>query len=140
MDAELCIPALKAGINFIRLISSNASDIRLKQQLGQASGFVYCVSTHGTTGLATPDPEKVRQLVRRIRAFTALPVCVGFGIKSADDVQTFGAIADGVVVGSEIVHAIARGVAMGSAAASVGAFVSDLGNAVRSVPRAPRIE
>ncbi|WP_436124757.1 tryptophan synthase subunit alpha [Aminobacter sp. LjRoot7] len=140
MDAELCIPALKAGINFIRLVSSNASDDRLKQQLGQASGFVYCVSTHGTTGLATPDPEKVRQLVRRIRAFTALPVCVGFGIKSPDDVQTFGAIADGVVVGSEIVHAIARGIAMGSASTCVSAFVSDLGNAVRLVPLALRIE
>ena len=138
MDNELCIPALKAGINFIRLVSSNASDDRLEEQLRQASGFVYCVSTHGTTGLAIPNPDKVRHLVGRIRALTELPVCVGFGIKTPEDVQTFGAIADGVVVGSEIVQAITRGIATGSATSSITAFVTDLGKAARLASTQPR--
>jgi len=133
MDEELCIPALKAGINFIRLVSSNASDERLGQQLAQASGFVYCIAAHGSTGLATPDPQKVRQFVTRVRSLTAVPVCVGFGIKSPDDVQIFGAIADGVVVGSEIVSAVARDVATSTVPDGVGSFVSGLGRAARSV-------
>jgi tryptophan synthase alpha chain len=126
MDEELCIPAAKAGINFIRMVVANASDDRLEMLLARASGFVYCVSTFGTTGLSTPDPEKVRHLVERIRAHSALPVCIGFGIKSAADVRTFGGIADGVIVGTETVRAIARGAEAGGAVAEVSAFVREL--------------
>ncbi|MGO4831232.1 tryptophan synthase subunit alpha [Rhizobiaceae sp. 2RAB30] len=136
MDDELCLPALKAGLNFIRLITSSASDERLKQLVGRATGFIYCVSTHGATGLATPDPGTVRHLVERIRTFTSLPICVGFGIKTPADVQVFGEIADGAVVGTELVRAIARGAEAGIGVTAATAFTSSLRNAVASVQAA----
>jgi len=133
MDEELCVPAAKAGINFIRMITSNASDDRLEMLVARASGFVYCVSTHGTTGLSTPDPERVRHLVARIRTHTEVPVCIGFGIKSAADVKAFGGIADGVIVGTETVRAIARGTEIGAAVAEVSSFVRGLSAAALAV-------
>jgi tryptophan synthase alpha chain len=133
MDDELCVPAVKAGINFIRMITANASDDRLKLLVARASGFIYCVSANGTTGLSTADPQKARQLVERIRACTNLPICIGFGIKSAADVRVFGEIADGVVLGTETVRAVARGTENGAAVAELRAFVRDLRDAVSSV-------
>jgi tryptophan synthase alpha chain len=137
MDEELCIPAAKAGIDFIRMVVGNASDERLAKLVARASGFVYCVSTYGTTGLSIPDPERVRHLVGRIRARTKLPICIGFGIKSPADVQVFGAIADGVIVGTETVRTIARGTEAGDAVSEVGAFVRDLHQATLATLASP---
>ena len=107
MDAELCVPALQAGINFIRLATPTTDDRRLPSVLKNTSGFVYYVSMTGITGSALPDTSKVGAAVARIKAHTDLPVCVGFGVKTAEQARAIGASADGVVVGTAIVNAVA---------------------------------
>ena len=108
MDEELCIPALKAGINFIRLATPTTDDKRLPKVLNNTSGFVYYVSMTGITGSALPDTSKVGAAVARIKSHTDLPVCVGFGVKTAEQARVIGASADGVVVGTAIVNAVAN--------------------------------
>lgn len=107
MDDELCIPALAKGINFIRLATPTTDDRRLPKVLENTSGFVYYVSMNGITGSALPDLSKIAGAVRRIKSHTDLPVCVGFGVKTADHAKAIGAAADGVVVGSAIVAQVA---------------------------------
>ncbi|EMS98094.1 tryptophan synthase subunit alpha [Agrobacterium tumefaciens str. Cherry 2E-2-2] len=107
MDDELCIPALARGINFIRLATPTTDGKRLPAVLKNTSGFVYYVSMNGITGSALPDPSLISGAVGRIKAHTELPVCVGFGVKTADHAKAIGAVADGVVVGSAIVNQIA---------------------------------
>lgn len=108
MDEELCIPALRAGINFIRLATPTTDEKRLPKVLENTSGFVYYVSMLGITGSALPDTSKVGAAVARIKSHTSLPVCVGFGVKTAEQAQRIGASADGVVVGTAIVNAVAN--------------------------------
>jgi tryptophan synthase alpha chain len=107
MDDELCIPALAKGINFIRLATPTTDDRRLPKVLTNTSGFVYYVSMTGITGSALPDPSKIGAAVKRIKAHTDLPVCVGFGVKTAEHARLIGASADGVVVGTAIVNQVA---------------------------------
>jgi tryptophan synthase alpha chain len=107
MDAELCLPAVKAGLNFIRLATPTTDDRRLPKVLENTSGFVYYVSMTGTTGSALPDTSKVAAAVARIKGHTDLPVCVGFGVKTAEQARIIGQAADGVVVGTAIVNAVA---------------------------------
>lgn len=107
MDDELCIPALEKGISFIRLATPTTNDKRLPTVLTNTSGFVYYVSMNGITGSALPDPSLIGSAVARIKAHTALPVCVGFGVKTAEHARAIGAQADGVVVGTAIVNRIA---------------------------------
>jgi tryptophan synthase alpha chain len=108
MDEELCLPALKAGLNFIRLATPTTDDKRLPKVLNNTSGFVYYVSMTGITGSALPDTTKVAAAVERIKGHTGLPVCVGFGVKTAEQARAIGASADGVVVGTAIVNAVAN--------------------------------
>ncbi|MFK7791142.1 MAG: tryptophan synthase subunit alpha [Devosiaceae bacterium] len=107
-DEELCLPALKAGLNFVRLATPTTDDKRLPIVLGNTSGFVYYVAIKGITGTASADPVQVASAVSRIKGHTDLPVAVGFGIKTPDDAAAIGAVADGVVVGSALVDAIAK--------------------------------
>jgi tryptophan synthase alpha chain len=107
MDEELCIPALKAGLNFIRLATPTTDDKRLPAVLENTSGFVYYVSMTGITGSALTDTSKVAQAVKRIKGHTSLPIAVGFGVKTAEQAQVIGQSADAVVVGSAIVQQIA---------------------------------
>ncbi|MEW6631887.1 MAG: tryptophan synthase subunit alpha [Pseudomonadota bacterium] len=137
MDEELCIPALKAGINFIRLATPTTDDKRLPKVLENTSGFVYYVSMTGITGSALADTAKVATAVKRIKGHTALPVCVGFGVKTAEQARTIGASADGVVVGTAIVNAIAnvlgpKGEKTADPAEAVATLVSGLAQGVRS--------
>jgi len=108
-DAELCIPAQKAGLNFIRLATPTTDDKRLPKVLQNTSGFVYYVSITGITGAATAVATDVGPEVARIKSQTDLPVIVGFGIKSPDNARDIAGIADGAVVGSAIVERIGRG-------------------------------
>ncbi|MEN9709644.1 MAG: hypothetical protein RIQ68_2052, partial [Pseudomonadota bacterium] len=94
-DAELCLPALKAGLNFIRLATPTTNDKRLPKVLTNTSGFVYYVSITGITGAATPDYSKVATAVKRIKAHTDLPIAVGFGVKNAQSAQEIAQSADG---------------------------------------------
>ena len=107
MDDELCIPAIKKGINFIRLATPTTDEKRLPTVLKNTSGFVYYVSMTGITGSALPDPSLVSGAVKRIKQHTNLPVCVGFGVKTADHAKVIGSSADGVVVGTAIVNQVA---------------------------------
>jgi tryptophan synthase alpha chain len=105
-DEELCIPALKAGLNFIRLATPTTDDKRLPAVLKNTSGFVYYVSITGITGSAAPDNSRVGAAVARIKRHTALPVAVGFGVRTAEQAKAIANGADGVVVGSALVEAL----------------------------------
>jgi tryptophan synthase alpha chain len=139
-DNELCLPALKAGLNFIRLATPTTDDKRLPAVLANTSGFVYYVSVTGITGSAAADSEKVATAVARIKRHTELPVCVGFGIKTADHAQAIATNADGAVVGTAIVDAIAgsldaNGAATQKTIAAVTRLVSSLAKGVRAAAR-----
>lgn len=105
-DVELCLPALAAGMNFIRLATPTTDDARLPAVLANTSGFVYYVSITGITGAAAPDAAKVASAVARIKRHTTLPVAVGFGVKNAQAAKAIAASADGVVIGSALVDAL----------------------------------
>lgn len=121
-DEELCIPAAKMGINFIRLATPTTDDKRLPKVLQNTSGFVYYVSMTGITGTATVQADTVAPEVARIKAATDLPVIVGFGIKTPEAAEAVARVADGAVVGSAIVERIAAG----DSVAEVLAFVKTL--------------
>ncbi len=108
-DEELCIPAQKAGLNFIRLATPTTDDKRLPKVLQNTSGFVYYVSITGITGAAAAQAADVGPEVARIKAQTDLPVIVGFGIRTPETSEEIARIADGAVVGSAIVSEIAAG-------------------------------
>jgi tryptophan synthase alpha chain len=140
MDEELCIPAVKAGINFIRLATPTTDDKRLPKVLQNTSGFVYYVSMTGITGSALPDTTKVGAAVSRIKGHTSLPVCVGFGIKTAEQARAIGASADGVVVGTAIVNAVAnvidgKGALTADPAEAVATLVTGLSQGVAPAAR-----
>jgi tryptophan synthase alpha chain len=135
-DEELCIPALKAGLNFIRLATPTTDDKRLPAVLKNTSGFVYYVSITGITGAATPDNSKVGAAVARIKRHTELPVAVGFGVKTAEHARAIAEGADGVVVGSALVDALRGTLKDGKPSAqtvnAVTSLVSQLAQGVRS--------
>jgi tryptophan synthase alpha chain len=135
-DQELCLPALKAGFNFIRLATPTTDDKRLPTVLAKTSGFVYYVSITGITGAAAPDAARVTAAVARIKRHTKLPVCVGFGVRSAEQARAIAEGADGVVVGSALVEALrqslaADGKATTNTVKSVAALVRALAEGVR---------
>lgn len=137
MDSELCIPARKRDINFIRLTTPTTDDKRLPKVLTNTSGFVYYVSMTGITGSALPDPSKIGAAVARIKGHTSLPVCVGFGVKTAEHARLIGASADGVVVGTAIVNQVATsldkdGKATADTVQSVATFVRGLSAGVHA--------
>jgi tryptophan synthase alpha chain len=136
-DDELCVPAMKAGINFIRLATPTTDEKRLPTVLQNTSGFVYYVSITGITGSATPDFSKVAAAVKRIKAHTTLPVAVGFGVKTPDHARAIAKGADGVVVGSALVEALRNsldneGRATASTVKAVANVVKPIADAVRS--------
>ena len=105
-DGELCLPALKAGLNFIRLATPTTDDKRLPAVLANTSGFVYYVSVTGITGSASADSSAVSAAVARIKRHTKLPVAVGFGVRTAEQAAGIASGADGVVVGSALVSVL----------------------------------
>src|SRR6516225_1256328 len=136
-DDELCLPALKAGLNFIRLATPTTDDARLPAVLANTSGFVYYVSITGITGAAAPDPTKVTAAVERIKRHTKLPVAVGFGVRTAEQAGAIAAGADGVVVGSALVSALkesldTNGKATARTATAVINLVAELARGVRA--------
>ena len=139
-DDELCLPTLKAGLNFIRLATPTTDDKRLPTVLNNTSGFVYYVSVTGITGAAAPDTGKVATAVARIKRHTKLPVAVGFGVKTAEQARAIASSADGVVVGSALVDALRlsldkNGKAGPGTVKAVTALVSALADGVRSARR-----
>lgn len=108
-DAELCLPARDAGLNFIRLATPTTDDRRLPKVLQNTSGFVYYVSITGITGAAAAQAAEVAPEVARIKAKTDLPVIVGFGIRTPETARAIASVADGCVVGTAIVKQIEEG-------------------------------
>ena len=140
-DEELCIPALDAGLNFIRLATPTTDDKRLPAVLANTSGFVYYVSITGITGTAAPDQNNVRQHVARIKSQTDLPVAVGFGVKTPEQAKSIGECGDGVVVGSVFVDAVKTSLdANGKATASTVPAVLDLAAALAAGVRGTNVE
>ncbi|MGB1153230.1 MAG: tryptophan synthase subunit alpha [Paracoccaceae bacterium] len=127
-DSELCIPAQKAGLNFIRLATPTTDDKRLPKVLQNTSGFVYYVSITGITGAAEAEAGDVGPEVARIKAHTDLPVAVGFGIKTPEAAQSIASVADGAVVGSAIISELASGKSVNE----VLDFVASLANGAHS--------
>ncbi len=140
-DDELCLPALKAGLNFIRLATPTTDDKRLPKVLQNTSGFVYYVSMTGITGGVIASYDAVGDAVARIKAHTSLPVAVGFGVKTAADAAAIAQGADGVVVGSALVERVrlsldAGGKATAGTVKAVTDLVAELASGVRSVNKA----
>jgi tryptophan synthase alpha chain len=139
-DAELCLPALEAGLNFIRLATPTTDDKRLPAVLNNTSGFVYYVSITGITGAATPQASKVAAAVGRIKRHTKLPVAVGFGVRTEAQARAIAQDADAVVVGSALVDALQQSLDKDNKAtkATVGAvtdLVASLAAGVRNACR-----
>jgi tryptophan synthase alpha chain len=139
-DDELCVPALRAGLNFVRLATPTTDDKRLPAVLANTSGFVYYVSVTGITGMAAPDTTRVTEAVARIKRHTRLPVAVGFGVKTATHARAIAAGADGVVVGSALVEAVRQsldqnGKATGRTVNAVTDLVAELADGVRGARR-----
>lgn len=136
-DDELCIPAMKAGLNFIRLATPTTDDKRLPAVLNNTSGFVYYVSIAGITGSASADSAKVGAAVERIKRHTKLPVCVGFGIKTPDNARDIAGRADGAVVGSALIDVMratldSDGKATAKTVSAVAEFAASLAQGVRA--------
>jgi tryptophan synthase alpha chain len=140
-DAELCLPAKQAGLDFIRLITPTSDDIRLPAILAEASGFVYYVSVTGITGTASAAADSIAAAMTRIRKQTDLPIVTGFGIRTAAQAAEAARLSNGAVVGSAVVNIIADNLPDGTTTISadnrqeiirkIAAFVADLSAAIR---------
>ncbi|RED38661.1 tryptophan synthase alpha chain [Rhodopseudomonas thermotolerans] len=140
-DEELCLPAMKAGLNFIRLATPTTDEKRLPAVLANTSGFVYYVSITGITGSAAADASAVGAAVQRIKRHTNLPVCVGFGIRTPDAAQAIAAQANGAVVGSALIDALkasldSEGRATRATVGAVADLVASLAAGVRGAKQA----
>jgi tryptophan synthase alpha chain len=136
-DTELCMPALKAGLNFIRLATPTTDDKRLPAVLANTSGFVYYVSIIGITGAAAADSKTVGDAVARIKRHTDLPVCVGFGIRTPEAARAIAERANGAVVGTALVDALrgsldAEGRATAKTVSAVAELAASLAQGVRA--------
>ncbi|MEI7600957.1 MAG: tryptophan synthase subunit alpha [Aestuariivirga sp.] len=136
-DVEFCIPALNAGLNFIRLATPTTDDKRAPTVFHNTSGFVYYVSVLGITGTKAPDLKSVKANVNRLRKHTPLPICVGFGVKTAEQARAIAKDADGVVVGSALVSAVEKsltkaGKPTSKTAKAVHALVAEIAQGVRT--------
>ncbi|MBJ3776246.1 tryptophan synthase subunit alpha [Acuticoccus mangrovi] len=127
-DDELCLPARAVGLDFIRLATPTTDDKRLPAVLANTSGFVYYVAIAGITGTASAAAADIGRAVARLKAKTALPVGVGFGVKTPEQAAEIARVADAVVVGSAIVSTIE---ASGGDPAPTLAFVKALSDGVR---------
>jgi len=140
-DTELCIPAMKAGLNFIRLATPTTDDKRLPAVLENTSGFVYYVSITGITGSAAANATQVSDAVARIKRHTKLPVCVGFGIRTPEAARDIAKAANGAVVGSALIDVMretldANGKATAKTVPAVADFVASLAQGVRGAKQA----
>jgi tryptophan synthase alpha chain len=140
-DTELCLPAIKAGLNFIRLATPTTDDKRLPAVLANTSGFVYYVAIAGITGTASADAKVVGEAVSRIKKHTSLPVCVGFGIRTPEAARNIAERADGSVVGTALVDALSgsldgEGRATAKTVNAVADLVAALAQGVRGAKQA----
>ena len=131
-DAELGPLARQYGIDMIRMATPTTDARRLPKVLAQASGFLYYVSLNGVTGVGQADGAQVRDAIGAIRQQFALPVCVGFGVRTPQQAASFARDAEGVVVGSALVECIERAATGEKAIEAVLELTGELAAAVRS--------
>jgi tryptophan synthase alpha chain len=136
-DAELCLPAVEAGLPFIRLATPTTNDARIPAVLSNTTGFIYYVSITGITGTVAVPTDTVRTAVARLKKYTTLPVAVGFGISSREQAAAVARVADAAIVGSAVVNTIAanldtEGQARAGTVAAVVALIQDLAAGVLS--------
>jgi len=106
-EGHICDDIFKqAGLDRILLLSPTSTEERMQLVCEHATGFIYYVSLNGITGADMGDKAAIQQQVEHIRQHTTLPICVGFGVKTAEQAKDVGAFADGVVVGSHFVQTI----------------------------------
>jgi tryptophan synthase alpha chain len=138
-DDEICLPARRAGLAFVRLAAPTTSDDRLPAVLENAGGFVYFVSITGVTGAAAPDVKQVAEAVARLKRRTQLPIAVGFGVKNAENARAIAEVADGVAVGTSVVEALRLSLDGGAATPltvpAVAELVGKLAQGVRGVQK-----
>ena len=134
-DNDLCKPAQKAGIDFIRLTTPTTDDNRLPQILKNNSGFIYYVSVAGVTGSNSATETQITEAMTRLHRHTSLPICVGFGIKTPEQAEKIAALADGVVVGSAFINQIERATTDDQAISNVLALCNDLSTAIKRVKK-----
>lgn len=134
-DAELCLPALDAGLAFIRLATPTTDDRRLPAVLTNTAGFIYYVSIAGITGTAAPDAGAVSRQVARIKASTSLPVAVGFGIRTPEQAAAIARFADAAVVGSALVSIAGAAQTADEAVNGIHRLVRELSTGVREARR-----
>jgi tryptophan synthase alpha chain len=140
-DDELCLPAMKAGLNFIRLATPTTDDKRLPAVLANTSGFVYYVAITGITGAAAAEASVVSEAVARIKRHTKLPVCVGFGIRTPENARAIASVANGAVVGTALIDALknsldADGRATGKTVNAVAELTASLALGVKGAQQA----
>ena len=128
---------MEAGLNFIRLTTPTTDDARAPAVFKNTSGFVYYVSVLGITGTKAPDLKSVAANVKRLKGHTPLPICVGFGVKTAEQARAIAKNADGVVVGSALVSAVEKsltkqGKATAQTPKAVHRLVAEIAQGVRS--------
>ncbi|HMT07695.1 MAG TPA: tryptophan synthase subunit alpha [Pyrinomonadaceae bacterium] len=123
--ARISAELSKHEIDLISLVAPTTTDERLSTICGNARGFIYAVSRAGVTGAQNETSSSAKELVERVRKFTDLPVAVGFGISTADQVAETWKYADAAVVGSAIVNVIERST-KGQEVADVESFVRHL--------------
>lgn len=131
-DEELCQPAARHGIDFIRLATPTTDAKRLPKVLANASGFIYYVSVAGVTGGSAPTPERLENAVGQLREHTDLPIAVGFGIRTAEQAAIIGRFSDAMVVGSALVDCIEHADTADEAVERVHSLVSELAESVRA--------
>ena len=137
-DTELCLPAKKAGLKFIRLVTPTSDETRLPAILAEASGFVYYVSVLGITGTKSAAGDSISAAYQRIRSQTDLPIVAGFGIRTPAQAAEAATHTDGAVVGSAVVDIIATNLTdtpqngiNNDIVQKVATFVGELASAIR---------
>ena len=137
-DKELCLPAKKAGLKFIRLVTPTSDETRLPAILAEAGGFVYYVSVLGITGTKSAAGDSISAAYQRIRSQTDLPIVAGFGIRTPAQAAEAATLTDGAVVGSAVVDIIATNLTdtpqngiNNDIVQKVATFVGELASAIR---------
>lgn len=134
-DDDLCIPAKKAGLDFVRLTTPTTDDTRLPQVLQNSSGFIYHVSIAGVTGANSATETQISEAMTRLHQHTSLPICVGFGIKTPEQAEKIATLAEGVVVGSAFINQIEQATSDEQAINDVLSLCSDLSTAIKRVKK-----
>jgi len=126
---DLLAVATAAGLDLVQLIAPTTTARRTQQILQASTGFLYCISVAGTTGVRRDLPPELLDQLRNLRTQSRLPLAVGFGISGPEHVANLESVADGVIVGSAMVRRIAEAGSPAAAAKAAGDFAREMATA-----------